>query len=131
MYPMPTLKRRDAMRRAAPGGCQVVRERDFKLVGHLTLDLSTEGMLVMADPGVLTGESMIVSFLAPRTRVWVDAEATVVRVVHGRRPGDLGVALGLAFHYLEPKARAVLGASLLPLPMRAPKGFNRRLPSFC
>ncbi len=109
-----------ALRRAAPRECQVVRERDFKLVGHLALDLSTEGMMVLSDPGVLTGEPVIVTFKAPGTDYWIDAEATVARVVHGRRPNDIGFGLGLSFDWLEQKARAVLRASLVGLPFRAP-----------
>jgi hypothetical protein len=90
--------------------CQVVRERDFRLVAEATLDLSTTGMLVPTREAVLTGEDVLVSFRVPGTAAWVDCEAVVARVVHGRRAADafthgrrprVGRALGLAFESLS------------------------------
>ncbi len=89
---------RRAFRREVLLWCQVVRERDFKLVSSLAFDLSTEGMQVLSGERVLTGEPLIVSFRSPGARGWFDLEATVARVIHGRRPGDRGRGLGLSFH---------------------------------
>jgi hypothetical protein len=89
--------RRQSFRRAVFLPCQVVRERDFRLVSSLALDVSTEGILVLTGARVLTGESLLVSFRSPRGANWFDMEATVARVVHGRRPGDRGRCLGLRF----------------------------------
>ncbi len=58
---MPTYHRR-AFRHAVSVPCQVVRERDFRLVADRALDLSTDGMLVPLDLPVLTGEPLLVSF---------------------------------------------------------------------
>ncbi len=116
---------RRAFRRAVRIECQVVRERDFKLVGQRTVDLSPEGMLVASDVNVLTGEDVIVSFLAPFTRLWVDAEAVVTRVVHGRRPGDRGHCLGLRFQGIDDVARALLRANLRGLPPPMPSRMPR------
>lgn len=88
---------RKSFRRAVFLPCQVVRERDFRLVSSLALDLSTEGILVLTGERILTGESLLVSFRAPKAPEWFDMEATVARVVHGRRPGDRGRCLGLRF----------------------------------
>lgn len=103
--------------------CQVVRERDFRLVARRTLDLSESGLLVDPIARVLTGEPVLVSFMAPFSRIWVDAEATVARVVHGRRNGDRGMALGLSFDAIDEVARALLRRALRdippPLPSRA------------
>jgi len=96
--------------------CQVVRERDFKLIARRTLDVSSAGMLVHADMEVLTGEPVIVSFRPPRTDRWIDAEAIVSRVVHGRRPGDLGRALGLQFQRVEPSSVTALKTVLRKMP---------------
>lgn len=41
------MNQRRSSRRSVVVECQVVRERDFKLVVESTLDLSTEGMLVL------------------------------------------------------------------------------------
>ncbi len=116
---------RRTIRRLARHGCEVVRERDFRRVGHRILDLSAGGMRVVADTPVLTGETMLVSFRAPGSDLFVDAEATVTRVIHGRRPEDRGLALGLKFRAMEEESRRVLSLSLLRLPApwaeRAPR----------
>ncbi len=97
--------------------CQVVRERDFRLVGRHVLDLSPEGMLVLSDRPVLTGTSVLVALKVPfGSPIWLDAEAVVARVEHGRRPGDRGRALGLAFTWVAPMARAALGTQLAWFP---------------
>jgi hypothetical protein len=89
------------------------------------MDLSSSGMLVLADTKVLTGEELIVSFRAPITRLWFDCQATVARVVHGRRPFDRGPCLGIEFCDLDSLAQAMLSADLRgfppPLPRRDPR----------
>lgn len=121
MSVMPSAKnRRFAYRRAAQVDCQVVTERDFRLVAQRSLDLSEDGMLVLADSKVTMGEPVIVTFRAPRMQKWIDAEATVVRVGHGRRAGDVGPLLGLAFDWIPERSRALLTTSLLGLPFPAP-----------
>ena len=92
---------RQSFRRFVRIDCQVVREHDFKLIGDLALDLSTKGMLVRARTRVLTGEELLVAFRPPRCNRWIDAQATVARVVHGRRPGDTGLSFGIEFHGME------------------------------
>ncbi len=92
---------RNAFRRFVRLDVQVVRERDFRLVGDLALDLSTKGMLVRARTRVLTGEELLVAFRPPRCNRWIDAQGTVARVVHGRRPGDTGLSFGIEFHGME------------------------------
>jgi hypothetical protein len=118
-------QQRRALRRAVKIDCQVVREKDFKLIGRSAVDLSPHGMLVVADERVLTGEDVIVSFRAPSASAWFDCSATVARVVHGRRPGDWGPCIGLNFDSLDDLTRIILHAHLRgvppPLPMRAPR----------
>ena len=75
--------------------CQVVRERDFQLVADQIVSLSATGLLVSPADPALTGERLIVSFQIPHSGYWVDAEAVVARVVHGRRPGEYTRALAL------------------------------------
>ena len=96
--------------------CQVVRPRDFKLIAESTLDISELGLLVVPNRVVLTGEEVIVSFMAPYSRTWIDAEGTVARVIHARREGDVSRALGISFEYVEEIARAVLRQNLQGLP---------------
>jgi hypothetical protein len=105
--------------------CQVVREHDFQLVGDLAFDLSTRGMLVRAKTRVLTGEELVVSFKAPYSSRWFDAAATVARVIHGRRPGDYGLCLGIEFHGVDDGDREFLFDQLrgrgCPEPLRPPR----------
>jgi hypothetical protein len=101
--------------------CQVVRERDFRLVADRIVDLSLSGLKVMPADPALTGERLLVSFRLPRSRIWVDVEATVSRVVHGRRPGEYTRGLGLEFEGLEGISRLML-KRLLGMAPPAPPG---------
>jgi len=119
-----SMQHRRAFRHEVHLACQVVRVRDFRLIGDTAVDLSTRGMRLLTRKRVLTGEELLVSFRVPRSNRWVDTDATVVRVVHGRRPGEQGRSLGLSFHGIDegtqrrlfealrfsPPAGAVLGA---------------------
>jgi hypothetical protein len=120
--------RRTATRRSVVLPCQAVRERDFKLVAEQTLDVSVDGLLLPIAEPILTGEQLVVSFSIPGK--WIDAEATVVRVVHGRRPHDEGLAVGVLFDVISPSSRAALAAFLHgrppPLPRRGPLARLRR-----
>lgn len=101
--------------------CQVVRERDFSLLADRVVDLSASGALVgPADPA-LTGERILVSFRIPRSTVWIDAEATVTRVVHGRRPGEHTRALALEFDDLDALPRFMLEEALRAVPPAPPR----------
>lgn len=120
--------RRISTRRAVVLPCQAVRESDFKLIADQTLDVSVDGVLLPIAEPILTGEQLIVSFQIPGK--WIDAEATVVRVVHNRRPSDDGLAIGVLFDVIDPSARAALAGYLHgrppPLPRRGPLARLRR-----
>ncbi|HVH42524.1 MAG TPA: PilZ domain-containing protein, partial [Labilithrix sp.] len=102
--------RRGTTRRDVALPCQAVREHDFKLIADRTLDISVEGLLLPIRTPVLTGDSIIVSFEIPG--MWIDVEGTVARVIHGRRPGDDGLAVGVVFDRIAPSARAALAGFL-------------------
>jgi hypothetical protein len=114
---------RREVRRAVGLPCQVVRERDFRLVADATLDLSPDGMLVSSESDLTLGESVIVSFRATPLGLWFDTEATVARVIGGRRLGDRGAGIGLSFSTLDRVKRLILRGHLRrvppPLPRRA------------
>jgi hypothetical protein len=122
--------RRISTRRGVTLPCQAVRERDFKLIADRTLDISVDGLLLPMndDEQVVTGDSLIITFPIPG--IWIDAEATVTRIVHGRRPGDDGAACGVLFDVISPSARAALAGYLHgkppPLPRRGPLARLRR-----
>jgi c-di-GMP-binding flagellar brake protein YcgR len=117
-------QRRD-VRRSIRVECQVVREKDFRLLATRTENLSSGGMLVRGGERALTGEPVIVSFRVPRSRRWVDAKATIARVLHGRRPGDRGLRYGVEFEPLAPEDERYLRSRLKgiapPLPSREPR----------
>lgn len=128
--PAARASRRISTRRGVTLPCQAVRERDFKLIADRTLDISVDGLLLplQHDEQVLTGETLIISFPIPG--MWVDAEASVTRIVHGRRPGDEGPACGVLFDVISSSARAALAGFLHgkppPLPRRGPLARLRR-----
>jgi hypothetical protein len=101
--------------------CQVVRERDFKLIADEVVDVSASGALVMPADPVLTGERVILSFQLPHSLYWVDAEATVTRVLHGRRPGEYTRGLALELDGMSGLSRFMLERALRHLPPAPPR----------
>jgi len=79
----------------------------------------------MLQEPVLTGEPLVVAFRLPRSDYWFESVAHVARVLHGRRPGDLGRCFGVEFEALEPDVQVFLRRALRgvppPLPMREPR----------
>lgn len=99
-------------RLAARLRCQVVRERDFRLVADCIINLSARGVLVAPADPVLTGERVIVSF-AGSAGTWIDVQATVARVAHGRRRGEHTRSLGLRFDAMDGESEAALQRTLM------------------
>lgn len=114
-----------AARHVVRAPCQVVREKDFRLVAHSVLDLSAAGALVGPADTVLTGERVIVSFPGLRGE-WIDAEAVVARVVHGRRSGEFSRRLGLSFESLDETSAAALASLLSAAPTAQPDARRER-----
>jgi hypothetical protein len=100
--------------------CQVVRERDFQLVADRVVNLSSTGLFVSPADPALTGERLIVSFQIPHSGYWVDAEATVARVVHGRRPGEFTRGLALELENVDEIPQMILGRALGRCPPAPP-----------
>ncbi|GAB5544155.1 MAG: PilZ domain-containing protein [Sandaracinaceae bacterium] len=104
-------ERRRAPRVPVDLDCQCVTDEDFFLLGDRVVDLTPQGLLLRAN-GVAAklGETVVVSFKPPRSHVWIDTEAKVVRLVTGSRPGAPGI--GLALSDLSPFERGLLEAAL-------------------
>lgn len=100
--------------------CQVVRERDFRLVADRVENLSTWGMLVTPSDPVMTGDKVFVSFQLPGSKDWIDACATVTRVIHGRRPTETSRKLGLEFDKLSAYDRFRIRRALNRRPVTPP-----------
>jgi hypothetical protein len=90
-----------------------------RLIGDRTLDLSPQGMLLMSDEFVDEGHQLLVSFMATELPIWFDTQATVTRIVQGRRPGDVGRAIGLRFDTLPAVSRLLLRGHLRKHPEAA------------
>jgi hypothetical protein len=103
----------------------VVRERDFRLVADQAIDLSPDGMLVSSEHDMAVGESLIVSFKATPLGLWFDTEASVARIIKGRRPGDRGPAIGLTFSTLDRVKRLILRGHLRRVPPPLPRRTQR------
>lgn len=71
---------------------------------------------------VFTGEPVLVSLQFPETGEWLDAEATVTRVVHGRRPGEWARRLGLEFDDLDETTKLLIERKLRTTPPAPPRG---------
>jgi hypothetical protein len=102
--------------------CQIVRLRDFRLISDRVENFSARGLLVSPAEAVLTGEPVLVSLQFQETGEWLDAEATITRVVHGRRPGEWARRLGLEFDDLDPRAKRLLERKLRSTPPAPPRG---------
>jgi len=101
--------------------CQVVRERDFRLIADRVVDLSISGVLVAPADPVLTGERVFISVQLPHSHYWLDAEAVVTRVIHGRRPGEHTRALALTFDAISGLSRYMIRHALDNLPPAPPR----------
>lgn len=119
-------RERRMVRRALRTDCHAVAEDGFRFLGEQALDLSEGGLLLRSDREAEIGETVLVSFKVPGGRTWVDAEATVARVVRGHRRGDRGRAYGLHFQQIAPLDRAILAGSLEGAPPPPPARDLRR-----
>src|SRR5688572_26338746 len=113
---------RRAVRRAVRTECQAVGLAEFRLFGDEVLDLSPVGMLVRCESPAHVGDDVIVSFKVPgESAPWLEAEATVARLIRGFRANDLGLCAGLTFTYFEKSARNELLARLAGYPPPIPR----------
>jgi hypothetical protein len=108
---------RALLRRPVLTLCEIVRERDFRLVGSRILDLSSRGLLVESDLQVLTGEEVVVTLRSPTTKRWYDCTGTVARIVHGRRRRDRKRAVGIALDGLDAFSELLLCEELKHMPV--------------
>jgi hypothetical protein len=101
------------------------------LIADRVEDFSAGGLLVSPADPVLTGELVIVSMRFPATGDYLDAEAIVTRVLHGRRPGESSRCLGLEFEHLDRRGWLSLHRNIGRTPPAPPRPRpGRRLASF-
>jgi len=119
-------RERRLVRRALRTDCHAVAEDGFRFLGDRTLDLSEGGILLRSDEAAEVGETVLLSIKVPGGRTWVDAEATIARIVRGHRTRDEGRAYGLRFERMAPLDHAVLAGSLEGSPPPPPARGLRR-----
>ncbi|MBX3231056.1 MAG: PilZ domain-containing protein [Labilithrix sp.] len=105
--------------------CQIVREKDFRLVAETALDVSPDGMLLATEMDLEPGENVFVSFRATELGIWFDSEAKVARVIRGRRPGDKGRGVGITFSTMSRVKRLILRNHLRRVPPPVPRRTQR------
>ena len=120
------VSQRRAVRRAVRTACQIVTDKDFRLLGERAIDVSSRGLLVETDEEVTLGEPVIVALRAPGTRLWLDAEGTVCRFVAGRRRADLGRCVGVKLRGFDRVSKILLTETLRGLPPPVPARAFRR-----
>ncbi len=111
---------RRSSRRRVRIACEVVRTRDYALVGKSVIDLSEDGMQFAALDDVALGEEVQVFFRVPRSDAYLFADAKVTRAIAGHRPGDEGPAYGVRFGDVQEHAGRALRASLGRFPPTLP-----------
>ena len=113
---IPARERR-GQRRAVSLPCDVVRERDYLPVGKKIVDLSPQGMQLLAEGAdAHVGDPLQVLFKIPFTPTYVFVDAVVTRLVRGHRTGDSGPSYGVKFLPLAPDADALLKRTLKRFP---------------
>jgi len=102
---------------------KVLSCNDFREMGRMVLDVNHLGALVAADRLADIGEPVLLEFNLPGDGDPFEALGRVVRVVHGRRPGDRGYCLGVEFTFMPIEQQIELSQRLRgtppPLPARA------------
>jgi Tfp pilus assembly protein PilZ len=129
VMPVVTRENRMVMRHAIEVPCQIVRERDMKLLGTRTVDLSAGGLLLPSEMDVDIGEDVMVSFRATTFGLLFATSGSVARVLDVRRAKDKQRCVGVHFelpalsrHYLRGALRRVPP----PLPKR-PRQTEKRI----
>ena len=111
---------RGAPRRIVRLDCEVVRTRDYERIGRKAVDLSAEGMQLLAEDGAVHGDEVQVLFRVPFSPIWVFVEGVVTRVIAGLRTGDWGPAYGVRFGSLPSETEDILRGTLWRFPPTIP-----------
>jgi hypothetical protein len=126
MFEIQPARDRKTLRRAVLTRCEAVADDSFQPIGQRLHDLSPDGAFLETDVKLDVGAGVYLAFRTPRTGVWVDAFARVVRIVRGRRASDRARGVGLQFEVIDPVDRAILAGSLRTIPPPIPARPRRR-----
>ncbi len=99
-------------------------EQGGRLLADRAVDLSYSGALVASDRDaaepVRLGDRVRVSLRVPSSRVWIDADARVARIAHGRRGTGDPHGIGLELTRMDPMQRVLLASVIRSFPRAAP-----------
>ena len=126
MFHFSNIQERSSIRRGIMLDCEVVSERDFRLLGQYTYDVSRDGILLEATDFAEIGELVIFSLRLPYTDEYVEGHGRVARIGRGLRETDQGPALGIEFTELDGVMSARLDAALRGAPPPVPARAQRR-----
>lgn len=79
-----------------------------RLLADRVLDASYDAIRVRALVVPPLGTKVRVSMRMPGSRVWVDADGTVSRVIHGRRSGDDSASFAIHLRRMDGMQRLLL-----------------------
>lgn len=120
------IQERSSIRRGLMLDCEVVSERDFRLLGEITYDVSRDGILLDALDFAEVGEPVIFSLRLPYSDELLEGHGRVARIVRGLRETDEGPAIGIEFTELDGMMSARLDAALRGAPPPVPAREQRR-----
>lgn len=126
MVEFKNIQERSSIRRGLMLDCEVVSERDFRLLGEMTYDVSRDGVLLEAYDLAELDEPVIFSLRLPFSDDFLEGHGRVARIIRGLRETDEGPALGIAFTELEGVMSARLEAALRGAPPPVPARAQRR-----
>jgi len=111
-----TALRRQHRRHVFRAVCVASSQRDGRIVGDRTLDVSYAGMRIAAIDDACVGEKLDLAFEIPGTRLWMTASGRIERVLPGRRGGDEGRALGVRIERMNGFDRVMLATIISAMP---------------
>ena len=93
--------------------CVVMTQDGQRLLGDETMDLSWDGVRIRSyEPSARVGDEVRVKLQIPKSRVWIDCEGYVARVMPGRRRGDDPPSLGLKINRMDGMMRLLLATTI-------------------
>lgn len=113
-------RERTAVRKQVRVPCQLALESEVEPLATECLDISADGMRVLAARALPLDSEVRVTLTLPATETRVRFAASVRRVVRGRRRGDQNMELGLRFLDCSVVDGAILDASLSGHPPPVP-----------
>lgn len=126
MVQFKNIQQRSSIRRGLMLDCEVVSERDFRLLGEITYDVSRDGILLEALDFAEIDEPVIFSLRLPYSEELLEGHGRVARIVRGLRETDEGPAIGIEFTELDAVMSARLEAALRGSPPPVPARAQRR-----